>query len=289
MPAGQPFTLLCQLAARGRYTGRADLHLHTTRSDGTYSPAQVVELARRGGLAALAITDHDTLGALPDARQAAIGSGLEVLAGAEITTEFQGRELHLLAYFVDPEDGPLTDALAWVRRQREERFREMVERLERCGVVLPARQEGKAEPEALGRRYLAELLVQSGQAGSVREAFARYLHDSSRFAVPKKRLPVEQAIGLVQDARGVSSWAHPSESCDRQSLAALRGLGLGAVEVAYPSVRRSRQLRLRGWAAELGLAVTGGSDCHGPGRREVGCCTISAQELDQLRRLSRAG
>jgi len=284
MPAGQPFTRLCQLTAQGRHTGRADLHLHTTHSDGTYSPAQVVELGRRCGLAALAITDHDTLAAFAAARQAAAGSGMEVLAGVEISTEFQERELHLLAYFVDPADPALNEALAAVCRQRRERFGEMVERLRQHGVVLPAsvlqRQTG---PEALGRRYLAELLVQAGKVGSVREAFARYLHDGNPLVAPKKRLPVAQAIELVRAAGGVAGWAHPPQRCDRQSLATLRGLGLGAVEVEYPEVRRGRQHQLRLWAAELGLAITGGSDCHGPGRREVGCCTISTEELERLR------
>src|SRR5262245_1719613 len=129
MPARQPFTALCQLAARGRHAGRADLHLHTTRSDGTYTPAEVIDLARRSGLAAVAVTDHDTLGGVPPARAAAAGSGLEVVSGAEITSEYRGRELHLLAYFVALDDGPLNAALEAIRRHRVERFREMGERL----------------------------------------------------------------------------------------------------------------------------------------------------------------
>src|SRR6516162_3058471 len=104
MPARQPFTALCQLAARGRHTGRADLHLHTNHSDGTYTPAEVIDLARRSGLAAVALTDHDTLGGVPAARAAALGTSIEVIAGCEITSECHDRELHLLAYFVAPDD-----------------------------------------------------------------------------------------------------------------------------------------------------------------------------------------
>src|SRR5947207_14379908 len=106
MPARQPFTALCRALAQPRTHGRADLHLHTTCSDGTYAPAQIVELARRCGLSALAITDHDTLAALPAARAAAADSGVEVIAGVEISSEYNGRELHLPAYFVAPDDGP---------------------------------------------------------------------------------------------------------------------------------------------------------------------------------------
>src|SRR4051812_43146048 len=102
MPARQPFTLLCQQLAQGPKVGRADLHTHSTASDGTYTPTQIVELARRAGLAAVALTDHDTLAGLPEARLAAQGTALEVIAGVEITCEFHHRELHLLAFFVDP-------------------------------------------------------------------------------------------------------------------------------------------------------------------------------------------
>src|SRR5947199_9829043 len=117
MPARQPFTSLCQLAARGRHAGRADLHLHTTHSDGTYTPAEVVELGRRSGLSTLAITDHDTLGGVGPARAAAEGSGVEVVPGVEITAEHRGRELHLLAYFVSTEDRALGGALERIQRQ----------------------------------------------------------------------------------------------------------------------------------------------------------------------------
>ena len=129
MPARQPFTALCQRAARARLAGRADLHVHTTHSDGTYTPAQVVDLARRAGLAAVAVTDHDTVGGVAVARRAAAGFGVEVVAGVEITAEHRGRELHLLGYFFCTDDGPLTAALEKVRRGRVERFQEMVERL----------------------------------------------------------------------------------------------------------------------------------------------------------------
>src|SRR6516225_5194755 len=99
MPAGQPFTTLCQVAIRGRQHGRSDLHLHTTCSDGLYTPQQLVDLARRTGLAAIAVTDHDTLDGVGPARVAAAGTGMEIIAGVEITASYSGREVHLLAYF----------------------------------------------------------------------------------------------------------------------------------------------------------------------------------------------
>ncbi len=284
MPARQPFTALCQLAARPRLAGRADLHLHTTHSDGAYSPAQVVELARRAGLAAVAVTDHDAVGGVAVARKAADGTGLEVIAGVEITAEYRGRELHLLGYFFRTDDGPLTAALEKVRQGRVERFQEMVERLRACGASLDLRGvPPPAAPEALGRRHLAEMLVRQGLAGSVREAFARWLHDGGRAAAPKLRLPVGEATTLVRGAGGVAAYAHPPYDCTVDALTELRDLGLGAVEVDYPAVKASRGRELRAWAARLGLAVSAGSDCHGPGKHAVGACTVSTEELDLLR------
>jgi predicted metal-dependent phosphoesterase TrpH len=286
MPAGQPFTALCQLAARRPRAGRVDLHIHTTHSDGTYTPAQVVELARRAGLDALAITDHDTLGAVPMARDAAAGLGLEIVPGVEITSEHRQRELHLLAYFIALDHAGLIAALADIRRHRVERFQEMVERLRGRGVSLEGEERRvHGSPEALGRRHLAELLVRARRVSTVREAFQRYLGDRGSINVPKKRLPAAEALALVRDAGGVAAWAHPPYDCTQEDLAALRAQGLGAVEAEYPDLRRSRTLQLRGWAKQLGLAITGGSDCHGPGRRSVGSCTVSAEELAQLRQM----
>jgi predicted metal-dependent phosphoesterase TrpH len=281
MPAGQPFTRLCQLAARGPRAGRADLHVHTTHSDGTYTPGQVVELARRAGLSAVAITDHDTLGGIPPARSAAAGSGVELIPGVEITTEHRGRELHLLAYFV-AEDGPLANALAGLRKHRVERFQEMVERLRQAGVSVP---QEELTADAPGRRHLAEWLVKAGRVATMRDAFTRYLSDDGPVTVPKRRLPIAEALALVRDAGGVAAWAHPSYDCTLEGLAELRDLGLGGVEAEYPDTKRRRTLELRAWADRLGLAITGGSDCHGPGRRAVGSCSVSDDELQRLKRM----
>ena len=288
MPSRQPFTALCRALSRSPLAGRADLHLHTTHSDGLYTPAQVIELARRSGLSAVALTDHDTLSGLPEARAAAVGSSVEVVPGAEITCEHRGKELHLLAYFVRPE-GALLAALDRLCLHRAARFRHMVERLRGCGVSLDEGElDKRAAPGSLGRRHLAELLVRSRRVGSVREAFARYLKDDGRAAVPKLRLPVAEAIALVRGAGGVAAWAHPSYDCTREALIDLRSLGLGAVEAEYPTMRPARSRELRVWTQELGLAVTGGSDCHGPDepRRAVGACGVSAAELDVLRAMA---
>ncbi|MFO0876649.1 MAG: PHP domain-containing protein [Gemmataceae bacterium] len=284
MPARQPFTQLCQQLARGPLAGRADLHLHTTSSDGLYTPAQVVDLARRSGLAAIAITDHDTLAAVELAQQAA-GKALEVVPAVEITAEFQSKEIHLLGFFVDLHHQPLQQALARLRQARAERFAGMVEQFRQAGVQLDLASVQLGSP-SLGRRHLAELLVAQGKVGSVREAFNRWLRDGSRFALPKVRLPAEEAMALVRQAGGVAAWAHPAYDGETAArLSALAVEGLGALEVEYPDFPRSMRQALRQMARDRGLAVTGGSDCHGPGKRTVGACTISSEELDRLRQV----
>jgi predicted metal-dependent phosphoesterase TrpH len=287
MPRRQPFTALCQVLSRPRPGGRADLHVHTTHSDGTYTPAQVVDLARRSGLAAVAVTDHDTLAGVPEAHAAAAGSGLEVVPGVEISAEYRGRELHLLGYYVRTGHAALQAALRRLRDRRAERFWDMVERLRGCGLSLDDGElRAHAGAGALGRRHLAEFLVKTRRAGTVREAFVRYLGDGGRVALPKVRLPVAEAIALVRGAGGVASWAHPAYDALGDGLPELRRLGLDAVEAEYPNHRPARRRELRRRAAELGLAVTGGSDCHGPGpaARAVGACGVTAEELAELRR-----
>ena len=285
MPAGQPFTRLCEQMARPALAGRADLHLHTTASDGTYTPAEIVDLGRRSGLSALAITDHDNLEGIGPARVAA-AECLEVIAGVEVTATFRSKEIHLLGFFFRADDESLNRALADLRQGRSDRFLEMAERLRALGVPVGTEAfAGAGGTIALGRRHLAELVVKAGRAGTVQQAFQRYLGDRGRVSVPKRCLPVAEAVALIRGAGGVASWAHPSYDCTLESLRELRGLGMQALEVDFPSCRPGRGREMRAWAKMLGLAVTGGSDCHGPGapRRAVGACGLSSIELEQLR------
>jgi predicted metal-dependent phosphoesterase TrpH len=285
MPRRQPFTALCRAVATRSAAGRADLHVHTTHSDGSYTPVQVVELARRMGLSAVAITDHDTVSGVT-AAQAAASRNLEIVPAVEISAEVQGREFHALGYFIRTDNAALLAALQRLAEHRTERFGDMVERLKGCGVSL---DEEVLRPlrgtQVLGRRHLAQMLVDQGHAGSVQEAFVRYLSDGGRVALPKVRLSAAEAIGLIRGAGGVASWAHPSYDCTEDNLVKLREWGLGAVEAAYPGRQHGRQRRLRALAASLGLAISAGSDCHGPEPvcRGLGSRTVTAEELEILR------
>ncbi len=287
MPAGQPFTSLCQQMGRPRAGDRVDLHIHTTCSDGTYTPQQVVDLARRSGLPALAITDHDTLAGLKPARKAA-GSALEVISGVEVTAQFRGREFHLLGYFFREDDGPLCVALEKLRAERQVRYQEMMDYFQERGIEFAPEDLAAKEPEAvLGRRHVAQALVKARRAATERQAFFRFLGDHHDLPVRPVGLPVAEALALVRGAGGVAAWAHPVYDC-KEMLLELRGLGLQAVEAEYPGWKRGRRNQLRNWARELGLAITGGSDCHGPGPRSIGHAGITVGELERLRKLAKA-
>jgi predicted metal-dependent phosphoesterase TrpH len=285
MPARQPFTTLCQIAARSASTSRADLHIHTVHSDGRYTPAQVIDLARRSGLSAVAITDHDTLGGIPEALEAGRGGAVEVIAGVEISSRYREREIHLLGYFVATHGTELAEELMKLRHGRVTRFEGMRSRLKAAGVMLPELPANELPEKSLGRRFLAELLVESGKVGSIREAFNRYLSDGGPIAGPKPLLEAEHALRLIRQAGGVASWAHPSYDFTLNALPELRSWGLSAIEAVYPGYKKSKTLELRTGAAANGLVITGGSDCHGPDSplRAVGAVTISRDELELLR------
>ena len=289
MPANSPFTRLCQLAARPSDRGRADLHIHSTFSDGAFSPREIVERARQAGLSAVAITDHDTLTAIEPARAAA-GSDIEVIPGVEITAEFQGRELHLLGYFIQIDHADLNRALDALREQRRKRFDAMTGRLRDDGLSIDegAIESLRSRGGTLGRRHLAQLLIDGKQVRTHYEAFAHHLCRPEIMTLPKMRLPVAEAIELVQSAGGVSSWAHPASDASIEQMCELQSFGLQAVECEYPWAKPSHGRNLRKMAESLGLAVTGGSDCHGPQprNRAIGVRGISRGEMDRIKGLS---
>ncbi len=287
MPAGQPFTQLCRALARNRMSARVDLHMHTNCSDGLYSPEQIVDLARRSGMPAIAITDHDTVAALEPARLHA-ASRVQIIPGVEISTEYEGREVHLLAYFFDPSHAGLNAGLEHLREKRRHRFFAMADRLRDLGISLDDHHlQEAATCSAVGRRHLAQILVKQKKTSTLREAFVKYLGDFGRAVVPKVRLPIAEAISLVNQAGGVSAWAHPGADCTWESVQALYNFGMRAIEVDWPTAKLSRSRVLRQWAKALGMATTAGSDCHGPDepKRALGARGIDLDDLDALQRM----
>lgn len=240
-----------------------DLHLHTTCSDGSQAPEAVVALARRAGLHAIAVTDHDTTAGVAAARGAGAVAGVQVIAGIELSCELDGEEVHLLGYGIDPDHPGLravTDRRTVLRR---ERAAEIVDRLRALGVGITTDDiRVPAANASVGRPHVAEALVRLGAVRTMQEAFNRFIGDGQPAAVPSRGPDVAAGIAAVAAAGGVSVWAHPSLE-DTGSFARLRAVGLEGIEALRPSLTPVASSALEVAAREAGLLVTGGSDWHG--------------------------
>jgi 3',5'-nucleoside bisphosphate phosphatase len=246
--------------------------------------------ASRAGLAALAITDHDTVSALSIARPEAARWGVELIAGVELTCAWRSRELHLLGYFIDDGDAQLCAALARLRATRVERFEAMAAKLEQMGIAIDRIELRRAFPRAtLGRRHLARYLELSGQVSSARHGFALYLGDGCPACVDKPRVDIEQGITLIRNAGGVAALAHPPLDLPESALQAFAGAGLQALEVDGPRFSLGKNRRLRTCAERLNLIGVVGSDFHAPAvpGRWIGAVVTPEADLARLRNTSR--
>jgi predicted metal-dependent phosphoesterase TrpH len=243
---------------------RVDLHVHSTTSDGVFTPSEVVLLALERGLAVIALTDHDTLGGVAEAQQAALGTGLEVIAGVEVNSEGEWGDLHFLGYYVDPENGPLRA----IQDVRVERARKMVERLGEMGMALEWEAvRALAGGRSVGRPHVARALFNRGYVETLQEAFGRFIGRDGPAYVPRLRLTPSEAIQMIAVAGGVPVIAHPAHSGPAAvaRIPEFVGYGLRGVEVYYPHHSPEEIEMLLELCREYGLLVTGGSDFHGSG------------------------
>jgi predicted metal-dependent phosphoesterase TrpH len=255
-----------------RYDGalRLDLHIHSTASDGTLTPAAVVSAARAGGLHIIAIADHDTVSGVAEAQQAAAGS-VHVIPALELSTRHAGGELHMLGYYVNPDDPALRSFGARAAHRREERMRDMIDRLDQAGVhvayadVLAA---AGPKPASIGRPHLARALVQRGYATTMADAFDRWIGDDGPAFVATRLLDPGAAIALIHAAGGIAVWAHPRSDMLEPLLPRLIEQGLDGLECYRPRMLPAETERIAALAARHQLVVTGGSDwhddCYGP-------------------------
>lgn len=266
---------------------KAELHAHSTASDGLDAPGALVGRAHAAGVALLALTDHDTLDGLPEAAEAARRLGVTLVAGIELSVTVAGAEVHLLAYGVDPAHAPLRDHLAAFRAVRHARAAEMVARLNALGV--PVRLEAvlrRAGTGVVGRPHVAAEVVAVGAAPDVGQAFARYLHDGGPAAAPKPEVDARAMVRLVHDAGGLAVLAHPGLLPSDAVFAAMLRTGLDGIEVQHPSHSWATVKWLREEARAAALLETAGSDFHGRAQDEgrLGQYAIPAETLATLRR-----
>ena len=264
----------------------ADLHLHTQFSDGTYSPEELVVEARRHGLAALALTDHDTVEGCERAALACEAAGIEFVPGTELTAEQDGNELHLLGYFIDTQNPRLLTQIARFQSVRQDRIREMVARLNQVRVPLEAEAVfALANCRAPGRPHVARALVQAGLCASLDEAFERFLKKNRPAWVPKFKMSAADAIDLVHQAGGVAVMAHPGLNRSDQVIPGLVEIGLDGIECFHTKHSTATADHYLQIAERFHLLVTGGSDCHGlsKGRPLIGTIKLPYQHVEKLK------
>ncbi|GGT09942.1 phosphatase [Streptomyces kurssanovii] len=248
---------------------RIDLHTHSTASDGTDTPAELVRNAAAAGLDVVALTDHDTTRGHAEAA-AAVPAGVTLVTGAELSCRLDGIGLHMLAYLFDPEEPDLLREREFVRDDRVPRARAMVGKLRDLGVPVEWEQVARiAGDGSVGRPHIAEALVELGVVPSVSDAFTpQWLADGGRAYVEKHELDPFTAVRLVKAAGGVTVFAHPlavkrGRVVPEAAVAELAACGLDGIEVDHMDHDEETRARLRGLAKDLGLLTTGSSDYHG--------------------------
>jgi predicted metal-dependent phosphoesterase TrpH len=242
----------------------ADLHLHTRYSDGTYTPEELAAQAQRHGLAAIALTDHDTVEGCAPTAIACQQGGLEFIPGTELTAEAQGVELHLLGYGIDIDDPALLRETAHFQAVRQERIRDMVARLNELNIPLQAESVlALAGCRSPGRPHVARALVQAGICATLDEAFERFLKKHRPAWVPKFKISAEHAIALIHNAGGAAVLAHPGLTRRDDLIPQLVAEGLDGLECYHTKHPPATAGHYVDEAQRFGLLITGGSDCHG--------------------------
>jgi hypothetical protein len=258
-----------------------DLHMHSTASDGSVAPADVVAAAHKAGLSAIALTDHDTVDGIPDAQAAGTALGVRVVAGVELSAVDDGDEIHVLGLHLShPEH--IAAALVELKEARRDRARLTVEKLNSLGIPITLEAVFAAAGDgAVGRPHSAKALVAGGWARDFRDAFDRYLGSGRPACIEKRTVTFEEAARLIHEAGGLAVYAHPGGGASRAELAELASLGLDSIEVRHPSHTADEIVRLAALTDELGLVPSGGSDWHGAaeGYRALGSMKVSIDWL----------
>jgi len=264
----------------------ADLHIHTDASDGTESPAQVVYLAKTAGLKAIAITDHETTLGIVPALEAGRRLSLEVLPGVEMSTEHDGREVHLLGYLMDYTNPVFLSFLELLKQKRKERVTKITARLLDLGVKITLDQVLAAAGDgSVGRPHVARVLIKSGLVKSIADAFEKYLGTGRPAYVPRFKYSTSEAIQLIREADGVTVLAHPMIDNSENFIPKFVKDGLQGLEVYYPGHSPETVSRFLETCRLYNLVSTGGSDFHGDQTRHgyIGEVTVSYQSVVDLK------
>ena len=252
---------------------KIDLHIHTTASDGSFTPSEIVKMAFDDGLAAIAISDHDTVSGYEEAREAGLKLGIPVVPGIEISTKYGG-PIHILGYYIDVHSEKLRPVLDWMIHDRDERNEKMAELMAADGLPVSYEKMKQRFGEAIGRPHFARILVELGLARNTRDAFDRYVEKGQKYYLPRNFLSIERSVEIIREAGGVPVLAHPFQY--RRDDAGLRDIidhcmeyGLMGMECRYSGYSEEQSNYLEALADEYGLIKTGGSDFHGISKPEI--------------------
>ncbi len=252
-----------------------DLHIHTTASDGSLSPKEVVHKALEIGLYAMAITDHDTVSAVAPAMHAAEGLPLHVISGVEISSHWMGKEIHILGYNFDHENEFLVDTLSDLAILRYERNEKMCELLRQNGIDITMRElQEKSHCSVINRVVMGRLMVEKGYVQDIHEAFSKYLGGNCPCYIPKFTISAEDAYKLITYAGGVCSLAHPvqyklTDDGYIQLFKFIKDIGFKCIEAFHSDNKPGDTERFSSLASSVGLGITGGSDFHGLSKPDI--------------------
>jgi predicted metal-dependent phosphoesterase TrpH len=274
-----------------------DLHAHSTASDGTDAPEEMVTAAAAAGLTVVALTDHDTYAGWEPAAAAAVEAGVALVRGVEISCQHRGISIHLLAYLVDPTHAGLTSELARARASRDTRVVRIVERMAADGIPITVEQVRAVAGAGatLGRPHIADALVRSGRMASRDEAFTELLHNESEYYIPHYAPDPVRAVELVREAGGVAVMAHPfanrrGRTVEDSVIATMTEAGMPGLEVWHPDHDASEVAHAQALAERLGLLALGSSDYHGTGKvNRLGQHTTAVSVLARIEELATSG
>lgn len=263
---------------------RADLHCHSTASDGTDSPERLIDLALEAGLSGLSITDHDTLDAYGAALPYAQKKGFPLLTGIEFSASLGGESIHILGYGFPIEPGPIQDLCTRHKTRRRDRNLLMLKKLEALGISVTEEEVAAKGQGAIGRPHIALVLVDKGVVRDVKEAFRRYLGDHKKAYVPGERISVQETLDVIHSGGGKAVIAHPHLIEKRKIVRELLAMPFDGVEAYYARMSPEREKEWVTTAKERGWLATGGSDYHGEIRPGIplGASWVGKETFDAL-------
>jgi predicted metal-dependent phosphoesterase TrpH len=264
-----------------------DLHMHTTASDGSLAPSELVALASAAGLTTISVTDHDTVAALAEVERCTTAAGITLVPGIEVTSVHEQRDVHVLGYFLDATNPGFARFLETQRRQREDRAREIAARLESLGAAIEVEpliaEIARMPGVSIGRPVIARALVNAGHVHDLQEAFDRFLAAGQPAFVPRRGRKPAEVVDAIHAAGGLASLAHPGITRQPALVEPLARAGLDAIEAYHSDHTDAMRDDALANAKRFNLAITGGSDFHGePGRRPLGGVALPRADFEAL-------